>query len=76
MNAHTDSRLLDTAVAIESIGVMRKDARSVAPTVAPTTVRSGQNLSFSDNWAESSPKAKTLQIRMIYRVIQGAQDWI
>ncbi len=58
MNTYTDARLLDTAAAVESIGVLRNDPRTVAPTVALTTVQTGQNLSITDNLAGSDKKAE------------------
>lgn len=45
MNTYTDSRLLDSAGAIESLGLLR----TVAPTVAPATAQTSQILSNSDN---------------------------
>lgn len=59
MNTYTDARLLDTAAAIESIGLLRKDARSVAATVAVDSVQTGQNLSISDNLAGSAHPTET-----------------
>lgn len=49
LDTYTDPRLLDTAAAIEAIGLLRKDARSVAATVAVDSVQTGQNLSLTDN---------------------------
>ena len=49
MNTYTDSRLLDTAEAVESLPIVRgKAARQLAPMLAPNVVQRGQFESISD----------------------------
>jgi integrase len=52
MNTYTDARLLDTAEAIESLGIVRESApRKLAPTLAPNESQTGQNQSIPDHSA-------------------------
>jgi len=57
MNTYTDTRLLDTASAVESIQLLR----TLAPNLAPDSGNSGQNESIPDNLATNDhcvPKRK------------------
>jgi len=53
MNTYTDARLLDTAEAIESLGIVRESApRKLAPTLAPNGGQTSPNESIPDHWTE------------------------
>ena len=48
MNTYTDARLLDTAEAIESLGIVRESSpRKLAPTLAPNVMQRGEKESIS-----------------------------
>ena len=53
MNTYTDSRLLDTAAAVESMGLLRK----LAPNLAPDPVQNGQNQSIPDQIEDTAESA-------------------
>ncbi|MBU6385128.1 MAG: site-specific integrase [Planctomycetes bacterium] len=59
MNTYTDARLLDTAEAIESLGIVRESApRTLAPALAPNGYQTSQNESISvhPTGGEESPQ--------------------
>ena len=62
MNTYTDARLLDTAEAIESLGIVRESApRTLAPTLAPNGYQTSQNESISVHPTEGEEAPQEMQ---------------
>ena len=57
MNTYTDSNLLDTAAAVESLPILSGNQPSAAPMVAPETENLGQPVSFTDHSGEGNDTA-------------------
>jgi len=59
MNTYTDARLLDTADAIESLGILREsDPLRLAPMLAPNVGKTGQKESSPDHFEDESPSPR------------------
>jgi integrase len=62
MNTYTDARLLDTAEAVESLGIVRDSVpRKLAPTLAPTQGQTCQNESIPDHSTDHDEDALETQ---------------
>jgi hypothetical protein len=62
LNTNTDARLLDTADAIESLGIVRESSpRKLAPTLAPNSGQTGQKKSIPDHSTDGQDDAHETQ---------------